>query len=138
MTMLDALTPPMRSALDQIRAYGVPSAPKNTVQALFVRGLIAKSADKPSEWALSPVGETAYFEHGTMRKQQVSDFQVGQAVQRLVWLPGDYPWRFAWRTGKVLRITKAFVFVIYPDDTVQRHKPTSLRQPPAAEGTSGQ
>lgn len=138
MTMLDVLTPPMRSALDQIRASGVPSASKNTVQALMSRGLIAKSAAKPSEWALSPVGETAYFEHGVMRKQQVSDFQIGQAVQRLVWLPGDYPWRFAWRAGKVLRLTKAFVFVIYPDGTVQRHKPNSLRHQPATEGASGQ
>lgn len=44
--------------------------------------------------------------------------------------PATIPWRFEWRTGKVMRITKAFVFVIYPDDTVQRHKPTTLRHPP--------
>lgn len=136
-TMLDALSSSMRAALDQIRADGATTAVKGTVQALMSRGLIAKSADKPSAWALSPVGETAYFEHEVMRKQQASDFQIGQAVQRLVWLPGGYPWRFKWRAGRVLRLTKAFVFVIYPDDSVQRHVPRSLRHQPA-EGTPGQ
>jgi len=133
MTMLEGLTKPMRDALNAIRAGGESTmkANTNTIKALIDRGLIEVAAiEQPQRWLLSPVGEMVYFNDEVLSTYQTTSFAPGQDVQYLHWHTNGYPWRFEWEAGQVERITKAFVFVKYPNGEVKQHVPKRLRHKP--------
>jgi hypothetical protein len=143
MTMLEQLSKAMREALNAIRDGKAPSAAhSNTIDALLSRALIAPTFDHQFEigapYVLSPVGETVYFEHEVMDKQQASDFQPGQAVQYLRWGYGMPEWSYEWQDATVERVTKAFVFLKFDnpahnwrtDAETPRCKPNCIRRKP--------
>lgn len=133
MTMLEGLSKPMRDALDAIRAGGNTTFKANagTIKALIDRGLIEVApVDQPQRWQLSPVGEMAYFSDEVMATYTTDNFEVGQDVEFLHWHTNGSPWRFEWEAGQVERITKAFLFVKYPDGEIKRHLPKRLRRKP--------
>lgn len=133
MTMLEGLSQPQRDALNAIRAGGETTFKPNasTIKALIDRGLIEVApVDQPQRWLLSPVGEMMYFADEVMSQYTVANFEVGQDVEYLHWHFNSLPIRFEWEAGHVQRITKAFVFVKYPNGEIKQHMPKRLRRKP--------
>lgn len=136
MTMLEGLSQPQRDALNAIRADGETTFKANasTIKALIDRGLIEVApVDQPQRWILSPVGEMMYFADEVMSQYTTANFEVGQDVEYLHWHTNQFPMRFEWEAGYVQRITKAFVFVKYPNGEVKQHMPKRLRRKPLTQ-----